>query len=464
MTFFEKMNEKIKSKWIAKIIALIVAIMVYACIIGFFALPFIKYSESSKNIFLCLWIFCTAIFSVFAFAFYKYDFKNNKKEIEEYEKDKVVYLVGRIGIAIYFVGVFLLIFLVRNNFLSLSTTATIGFCVMGLLLLGTVIALLTQYKNNYKQMAKDTFRFLYLFFVIVFCSVVLFTGMLIHENDNIPQYYSQILISLGAIPLLLGGIYLTCKLFLSNKMFGEKSDGLPISIVLFIAIGIIACIVLKYVVSDKELQQIMTTIFAAILGGAITLGGVAWTIKKGDMDRQSDLKRIEEERKEEERKKHTPFLKLISNKTNSITKVTIEANLLTDNYVVLSQPSTEKYCEAEIQPFNLKNISESIILLLGIKIDDKFCEFEENVLLEKDSICNISPQNKTLHLFEKIPSNIELIVSDVLGNKYKLCCNFKLEQHAGPHTISSPPTSFTYIPYQFTIENVSFPEQINKKN
>ena len=279
MSLLEKWIEKIKVKWLQKAIASMLSIMIFICMIGFFALPFIKYSESSKIIFLCFWIFCTAIFSAFAFAFYKYDFRNNKKEIEEYEKDKVVYLVGRIGIAIYFVGILLLIFLVRNNFLSLSTTATIGFCVMGLLLLGIVITLLTQYKNNYKKMAKDTIKFLYAFFVIVFCSVLLFTGVMIHENDNYPEHFSQFLICFGAFPLLLVGIYFACKMFLSKKMFNEKSDGLPISIVLFIAIGVITCIILKYVVSDTEMQQIMTTIFAAILGGAITLLGVAWTIK-----------------------------------------------------------------------------------------------------------------------------------------------------------------------------------------
>ena len=53
--------------------------------------------------------------------------------------------------------------------------------------------------------------------------------------------------------------------------------------------------------------NLVVPIYSAVLGGVLTLGGVAWTINKGDKDRKSELKRLEEERKEEEKKKAKPL-------------------------------------------------------------------------------------------------------------------------------------------------------------
>ena len=44
-------------------------------------------------------------------------------------------------------------------------------------------------------------------------------------------------------------------------------------------------------IEDCKLQEIMTTIFAAIVGGVITLGGVAWTIQRNNIDRKVDEKK-----------------------------------------------------------------------------------------------------------------------------------------------------------------------------
>ena len=57
---------------------------------------------------------------------------------------------------------------------------------------------------------------------------------------------------------------------------------------------------LIYIIPDDTLQSIVVAIVAALFGGLFTLIGVAWTFKKGDIDR-----------KEDERKKNIPYIKVV---------------------------------------------------------------------------------------------------------------------------------------------------------
>ena len=64
--------------------------------------------------------------------------------------------------------------------------------------------------------------------------------------------------------------------------------------------GMGTAIYLIYMIPNDRLQSIIVTIVAAVFGGLFTLLGVAWTIKKGDMDK-----------KEDERKKNIPYMKVV---------------------------------------------------------------------------------------------------------------------------------------------------------
>ena len=72
------------------------------------------------------------------------------------------------------------------------------------------------------------------------------------------------------------------------------------------------------VVIDNSLREIITTIVSAVYGGLLTLVGVAWTIRKGDDDRRQDIARIEEGKREDERKKCLPFLNLYTNVSKEV--------------------------------------------------------------------------------------------------------------------------------------------------
>lgn len=72
-------------------------------------------------------------------------------------------------------------------------------------------------------------------------------------------------------------------------------------------LGIGLTVYLIYIVPNGNLQEILIPVISAVYGGLLTLVGVAWTIKSNNKDRKADLERIENERKEDERKKAKPL-------------------------------------------------------------------------------------------------------------------------------------------------------------
>lgn len=442
MTLLEKLIGKIKIKWIAILIALIFSVHGLACIIGFFVLPFLNYSAANRIPFLFCWIYTVIATFVMVFEMCRNELKTNQKEIDAYKKDKVVYIVGRSGTSICLMGSFLLAFLVKNDFLSLSVSATIGICVLGLLLFAVLIALLSRYKDNYKKMVKDTFSALRIFFITVFSSLLLCFGLIMYENENVPMQYSRFLIAFGAIVLLLGGLYLVCKTFLSLKMFDERSNGLAKSIMLFLGIGVFGAVIIRYVLVDKTMQEIITSIFASVLGGTITLVGVAWTIKKGDADRQSDLKRLEEERKEEERKKYRPFLNFYDGPYRGNFTIIEAYRWLKETNDISKNKTTEFKYGYKIPDCAFANTDFSNFYVGGIKINDYITSFESIRYAKKGTYFLLNFYDGKIYLKEPLKT-ISVIVEDMLQNLYELKLEYSFDATTDDVVISGNwPTVF----------------------
>jgi hypothetical protein len=455
--------EKVKCGWLKKLLIGTLCILDFVCVIGFFVLPFIKYSEKFVVFAFILWSCSAILFCIAAFIMYKNDLRSDKKAIEEYQKDKVVYTVGRFGVLLYFVSMFCLVFLARNDLVKVSLFGIIGIAILGLLLLGVIITLLTQYKNNYLKMAKDTFRVLYVFFAVIFFSVVMLSGIMVYGNDNYPAYVSQFLVGISAIPLLLGGIYLVCKMFLSNKMLNEKSDGLPISIILFIALGIITCILLRYVITDCKMQEIMTTIFASILGGAITLAGVAWTIKnsnetriedqhRSEIERKEDLQRIEDERKEDwqrienqrredERKKFRPIVHVFAGNYGGQKHDIDVMSWVKNNDNISRTPTSQLTIANIIHECYFGNTDFSNIYVWGIKINGHLTEFSSIRYIKKENYFLLNFSNQPLYTAKPIET-LSLILEDMLENLYEVPLEFSYSQRFKWYAIQGNNPSF----------------------
>ena len=145
------------------------------------------------------------------------------------------------------------------------------------------------------------------------------------------------------------------------------------------------------------------SVYAAVLGGGITLAGVAWTIKDANDKRQEDLKRIQDERKEEERKKYIPYIRVSHNEAS-----TVSANISRINNIDLSNYEDRKKLFkrkfVSIYRINvlLKNISSNIIILHGAFIDGAYYKVEASALIEQNSVCKILVINPKWNLLMKL--------------------------------------------------------------
>ncbi len=156
-------------------------------------------------------------------------------------------------------------------------------------------------------------------------------------------------------------------------------------------VGVGLTVYLIYLIPDASLQTIVIALVSAIYGGLITLAGVAWTIRKSDLDRKND-----ETKKAKPLFSFNPQLKecLIDGSTKAcFTRIDYE-----DGF------SCETYVEIE----NSDNSSFSFNKLYH---DGKWYELEGNKI--------VLPSGKCYFVFDfSNPLDIVLSVKDSLGNEY----------------------------------------------
>ncbi len=157
-------------------------------------------------------------------------------------------------------------------------------------------------------------------------------------------------------------------------------------ILLLVTAGIITGI---YFIPDEKLSDILLAVFAAVSGGALTLAGVAWTIK-----RQDELKR------EEERKKAKPnFTFRMVNDPNY--NVAEELVCFDDNFGKFKCRASAFIVNSDGSTFSLERIYH----------DNKWYDFVCNKIVLPKAQVYI---DFNFNYFEPLI----LEVKDVLGNKY----------------------------------------------
>lgn len=156
---------------------------------------------------------------------------------------------------------------------------------------------------------------------------------------------------------------------------------------------------------DDSLRDIITTIVAAVYGGLFTLVGVAWTIKKGDNDR-----------KEEERKKYIPYVSFQSN------SLPLDRRL--DAFCVkIPRSKQDKKLYYYFDLFEIKNISSSNIIFKGIRFNNDIDIFCKKFILEKEKSLDVRIEGG-LNIGIDL-SAIGLLTEDMLCNTYYLKCDFQ---------------------------------------
>ena len=238
-------------------------------------------------------------------------------------------------------------------------------------------------------------------------------------------------------------------------------------IALELVLGLALCGYLIYIIPNVVIQNIVLTISAALIGGIFTLLGVAWTIKKGDADRRDDLRRIEEERKAEERKKYIPYLRLSFDKemaplvvNASITKV-LDLNDKEDR---LSLDGNTFY-SITIENFIVKNISHSNIILNGVVLHGKYYPFSHTEIIEPGMLCQIRTTNNWSVSVSKPQSSISLIATDMLENKYEIICQvtYNFNSNLLGVQVNLDDEDFTGIQYSYKITSLELPMLIDEE-
>ena len=260
---------------------------------------------------------------------------------------------------------------------------------------------------------------------------------------------------LGGIVLLIT-FYNLAKAFV-NRTSRETFDN--VVLILDFLVGVALTIYLIFIIPNETLQTVVTAIVAAIYGGLLTLVGVAWTIRNGDKARAEDLRRVEAERTEQERKKYIPYLKVTKHDT---TQIAAQASIFRDidfnNEEEMAQLQDRPFVVVNIDSFKIKNISDANILLMGINLDNQFYAFNKTFLLERNEVCVITTTGlsfiQTLNLFSKM----FIVLNDILGNTYQCECQMRFK--AGDATFCHEVNEKKYYGQQYhcQIEAIELPK------
>lgn len=430
------MKEKIANV-LKTILRVCIRIVVAIALIAFLVVPFLS-NKIDHSIAQWIWYPAVSIYFVFAII----GCFNNKKQTFQ---DKLLDFIGKMG-SILIIPVVVSIF-VFNYYEINHIWLWVIFAMVLVFIPGALIAFLNfeiKYNNRTKEeigiAAKNIIKYTFLFLLYDL------TYMAIFNNWLLLTYTFGIL----SVSIILVGL---ARTFIS----GNKSLQFMLYIDLIIGVGL--SIYLIYTIPDKftNLQTIVTTIVAAIYGGLLTLVGVAWTIKDSNTKRAEDLQRIEYERKEEERKKHIPYLsKVVDTEVSNYLKVyRFEGEMFT---VSIEELKDNKHYSVNIKNFIVKNLSSSIVIMRGININNKYHQFSAETMLEKNGCVSIEFVINSWSKCSDAISTIELCVADLLGNQYLLPCEHSLWRITPKREIvHTTGERFLLSPYEYHIESLSLP-------
>lgn len=258
---------------------------------------------------------------------------------------------------------------------------TIPFAVLYAVAMGTSKINVTQEQR--KTIAKNTciqISYLWLLDVLFMC------------------IFNQWLVAIGIVGTL---VIVINAVGLTNNFLGKIKPlkvFIPFDVVLTLGLGIY----LIYIIPNVQLQQIVTTVASAFLGGALTLVGVAWTIKRQDEIRKQDIEQREKERQVEEKNKAKPIFAytMLYEDVHSISG----KKILMDNTGI-----TEKF---DCSLFAIiENSNHSVFTINRIHHDNKWYAVNGNKVFLPGSQVYINIK------FSE-PKDIYLEVIDSLQNKY----------------------------------------------
>lgn len=183
-------------------------------------------------------------------------------------------------------------------------------------------------------------------------------------------------------------------------------------------------------VEESILQNVIIPIYASVLGGALALAGVAWTIRFTKNERVEQDKKRDEERREEERKKYRPVFNIYHGEYRSFVDAYFEDfnGIHEIGYGYLGSINREH--QVIIEDFILENSCFTEFYIRGVKINNKQYDRDRNLFIKKEAYVQFDLDHMLLNLSE-IFQTISLIVEDLLGNVYEVPLDTEIELKDG---------------------------------
>lgn len=441
----QKKGNKNITKRISKlgwVIPLSILALVFIFLGGFLPVffDFSKLTCVAKAVFIVCYILGLALVIFLAY----YD-KNNKEDQENRWKDK---LFSGFLCVIYVLG-FLMFF---DHNLWGYKEAVYGLMFLVVLFVEIFISINVVFGKKLDSEKLPT--------ILISAAVLTFILAAVNETSNNVEPANLLYkLSFGIAYLVAVALFINSYLF--KKRDSNKTIGNIVGIVFW---GSLILTTFPYYVQWCGLKgdnfQTFVSVYAALIGGGITLAGVAWTIKDSNDKRKEDLERIEMERKEEERKIHVPYIRLANEyQPTHAARVTKIKGINFDDIEEVSRIQNDTYYSIKMEHFTVKNISKSNVLLKGVYLDNVYYDFSTDEMIECNSVCQVQfPINHWIAFAEKLKS-IRLVISDILDNKYCVYCKLylRLDQQPQKDTASNG-IEYNVHSYTCTIENISLPE------
>ena len=180
-------------------------------------------------------------------------------------------------------------------------------------------------------------------------------------------------------------------------------------------VGIGLSIYLIFVIPNKELQQVVIPIVAAVYGGLITLVGVTLTIRKADNDRKAE---------EISKAKPVVFVCNYRNTTfdSGMVKI-LESKKAQGTLKKASEKSKNKY---SLRYINLENSDYSIVSLVGFMINDDCHFYDVGQILPKNTRYRMNSDFE--FEYNKKIKTVSLIIQDMLHNLYEFETEFDIDE------------------------------------
>lgn len=444
----EKKIEVEKTKKLGWVIPISILIMGLIFLGGF--LPVFYDFSQMQIVVKILFIACYIVGLVLLITLVFYD-KTEQNEEKNSWKDKV--FIGFLS-AIYIIG--FLMFLDHN--LWGYKEAVYGIMFLVVLFVEIFISINVVFGKKLDSEKLPT--------ILISAAVLTFLLAAVNETSNNVEPANLLYkLSFGIAYLIAVALFINSYLF--KKRDNNKTIGNIVGIVFW---GSLILVTFPYYVQWCGLKendfQTFVTVYAALIGGGITLAGVAWTIKDSNEKRKEDLQRVEMERKEEERKKNIPYIKSVDDVLyDSYINIPLKNHY--DFYKIedRSKFTNKQVYSVQFSELGIKNVSDTHIIFNSIALNNRFYSFS-GILIEKGQTCKITFNNNSGVVLHESLNSIKLIMCDMVGNSYEIECKYAHSQSTPPQSeleTTDDGVDYTLHARSYIIQKVSLPEHIKKE-